>query len=152
MKKIFVLLATSMLVLSASAEVKLDPQAQMYFTDLRPVDGLFEALLIVPSDNPFEQSLYLIKDNPRTPGIDQYELIAENAECMQIGYDSRLRCVYTDYDQTKIVTVFATTGGETGQYLVAYSKEPGEEKVTLLDMDNAIFTADQDRISRLLAE
>gem|GEM_PF-6487580 len=151
-KSILTCLATLFLSSNAIAELHVDPQAQLYYTDARLADGMLKAMLFVNTDNPFSQKVFLIKDNPRTPGIDQYELIANDAECTIIGSDARLRCVYADYNKGLITTVFATTDGDDQQFLVAYIGGKDMPRETLLRLENARYTEDHELISRLLAE
>ncbi len=141
-----------MFTIQAKAELKLDPEAQLYFVDHRPVDGMLEAVLFVPSSNPFRQQVFLIKDNPWTAGIDQYELLADSAECTLIGSDSRLRCVYENDVENELVTVWASTEKDQDHYIVAYSKKNNEPRMTLLELSNATYTENQELISAILGD
>ena len=94
----------------------------------------------------------VVRDNPRTPELDKYTVVAENAECMYIGSDSRLRCVAINPETKEGVIIFASNPSDEEIYFTAYKQLEGGGREYLLTIESAEYTEDQEYISMLLGE
>ena len=107
---------------------------------------------MVPTSNPFEQNIVVVRDYPRTPELDEYTVVAEKAECMYIGSDSRLRCVAINPATNEGIIVFANNPADENIYITAYMQLPGGLREDLVTIQSADYTEDQELISLLLGE